>query len=93
MEKRLSKHKEAVKGMTQTMGLLYMHGRHSTRYIDWEAVTVKLVETYYTRRRTVEAIHIGKEEVTSNLDCGRHLSPIWGNSSFAHPKVTTIPNS
>ena len=58
------------------------------------ALEVKQVETNYTQRRTVEAIHIRKQKVTSNLDCGQHLSPVWhGNPSFAHPKVTTTPNS
>ena len=91
LEKRLSEHKEAVKRNDTNNGIA-VHAWKTQHKVDWEAATVKSVGTNYTRRRTVEAIHMRKEEVTFNLDCGRHLSPVW-NPSFAHPKVTTTPNS
>ncbi len=47
-----------------------VHAWKTQHKVDWEAATVKTVETNYTGRRTVEAIHIRKEEVTSHHDCG-----------------------
>ena len=35
------------------------------------------IEMNHTRRKVIEAIHIKKQKVTSNLDCGRSLSPVW----------------
>ena len=68
---------EQSKGMTQRMHEIAVHTWKTQRKVDWEAATVKQVETNYTQRRTVEAIHIRKQEATSNLDCGQHLSPVW----------------
>ena len=38
--------------------------------VDWESATVKQVKTNYARRRTIEDIHIKRQQVTFNLDCG-----------------------
>ena len=66
LEKRLSEHKGAVK-RNDTKNGIAVHA--------WKtALEVKQVETNYTQRRTVEAIHIRKQKVTSNLDCGLALA-------------------
>jgi len=69
LEKRPSESNDTNNGIA-------VHAWKTQHKVDWEAVTVKPVETNYTRRRAVEAIHIRQEEVTSHHDCGRHLSPV-----------------
>ena len=59
-----------------TQNRIAVHACKTQHKVDWEAATVKQVEANYTQRRTVEAIHIRKQEATSNLDRGRHLSTI-----------------
>ena len=44
-----------------------VHACNTEHRVDWEVPTVKQVETHYTRRRIIEAIHIKKQKVTSNL--------------------------
>ena len=57
------------------IGAMYLtQGPHR---VDWEAATVKQVEMNYTRWKIIEAIHIKKQKVTSNQDCGRSLNPVW----------------
>ena len=45
--------------------------------VDWEGVKVLEQEPRYWRRRILEAIHIHKQEQTSNLDCSLALNAIW----------------
>ena len=78
LEKRLSEHKGAVKRHDVKNGIA-VHAWNEQHRVDWEAANckVKQVETNYSKRRTVEAIHIHQQQKTSNLDCGRILSPVW----------------
>ena len=76
LEKRLSEHRGAVKRNDLKNGFA-VHAWKTQHRVDWEAATVKQVEMNYTLRKVIEAIHIKKQKVTSNLDCGRSLSPVW----------------
>ena len=76
LEKRLSEHRGAVKRNDLKNGIA-VHAWKTQHRVDWEAATVKQVEMNHTRRKVIEAIHIKKQKVTSNLDCGRSLSPVW----------------
>ena len=76
LEKRLSEHKGAVKRHDVKNGIA-VHAWNEQHRVDWEAAKVKQVETNYSKRRTAEAIHIHQQWKTSNLDCGRILSPVW----------------
>ena len=75
LEKRLSEHRGAVKRNDLKNGIA-VHAWKTQHRVDWEAATVKQVEVNHTRRKVIEAIHIKKQKVTSNLDCGRSLSPV-----------------
>ena len=75
LEKRLSEHRGAVK-RNDTKNGIAVHAWKTQHKVDWDAATVKQVETNYVRRRTIEAIHIKRQEITSNLDRGRYLSPV-----------------
>jgi len=74
LEKRISEHKGAVKRHDVKNGIA-VHARTKQHKVDWQAATVKHVETNHSKRRTIEALHIHPRE-TSNLDCGRTLSPV-----------------
>ena len=37
--------------------------------VDWQALTVKHVQTNHSKRRTIEALHNCLQRVTSNLGC------------------------
>ena len=76
LEKRLSEHRGAVKRNDLKNGIA-VHAWKTQHRVDWEAATVKQVEVNHTRRKVIEAIHIKKQKVTSNLDCGRSLIPVW----------------
>ena len=76
LEKRLKEHRGAVKRNDMKNGIA-VHAWNTEHRVDWETATVKQVETHYTRRRIIEAIHIKKQKVTSNLDCGRSLNSVW----------------
>ena len=76
LEKRLSEHRGAVKRNGSKNGIA-VHAWKTQHRVDWGAATVKQVEMNYTRRKVIEAIHMKKQKVTSNLDCGRSLSPVW----------------
>ena len=78
LEKRLSEHKGVAKSHDVKNGIA-MHAWTKQHMVDWEAAKVKQVETNYSRRRTIEAIHIHQQQKISNLDhaCGRILSPVW----------------
>ena len=89
LEKRLSEHKGAVK-RNDTKNRIAVHAWKTQHKVDWEAATVKQVETNYTRRRTVEAVHIRKQEATSNLDCSWHLSLV-GQTLICPPKGHNHP--
>ena len=68
LEKRLSKHRGAVK-RNDTKNGIAVHAWKTQHKVDWDAATVKQVETNYVRRRTIKVIHIKRQAVTSNLDC------------------------
>ena len=76
LEKRLSEHRGAVKRNDLKNGIA-VHTWKTQHKLDWEAATVKQVETNYTRQKIIEAIHIKKQKVTFNLDCGRSLNSVW----------------
>ena len=75
LEKRLSEHKGAVK-RNDTKNGIAVHAWKTQHKVDWESATVKQVETSYAGRRTIEAIHIKRQQVMSNLNCGQQLSPV-----------------
>ena len=56
-EIRLSEHRGAVK-RNDTKNGIAVHAWKTQHKVDWDAATVKQVETNYVRRRTIEAIHI-----------------------------------
>ena len=76
LEKRISEHKGAVKRHDVKNGIA-VHAWTKQHKVDWQAATVKHVETNHSRRKTIEALHIHLQQETSNLDCGRTLSPVW----------------
>ena len=45
--------------------------------VDWQAATVKHVETNHSKRKTIEGLRIHLQRETSNFDCRRTLSPVW----------------
>ena len=75
LEKRISEHKAAVKKHDEKNGIA-VHAWNEQHVVDWQAAKVIQTETNYSRR-TIEALHIHKQQLSSNLDCGRTLSPIW----------------
>ena len=44
-----------------------VHAWNEQNRVDWEAAKVKQVETNYSRKRTVEAIHIHQQRKTSTV--------------------------
>ena len=72
--KNIEEKTEQAQRRKDTKNGIAVHASKTQHKVDWEAATVKQVETNYTRRRTVEAVHIRKQEATSNLDCSWHLS-------------------
>ena len=84
LEKRISEHKGAVKRHEVKNGIA-VHAWTKQHKVNWQAATVKHVETNHSRRKTIEALHIHLQQETSNLDCGRTLSPVW------HPLLRTPP--
>lgn len=76
LQKRLSEHKAAVRRGDRKNGIAVHLQDHDHR-VDWEAAKVIGQEPHYWRRRVMEAIHIAKQENTSNLDCGLTLDPVW----------------
>ena len=54
-----------------------VHAWKTQHRVDWEAATVIQVEMNYTQQKIIKAIHIKKQNVTSNLQCGHSLSPVW----------------
>ena len=82
LEKRISEHKGAVKRHDVKNGIV-VHAWTKQHKVDWQAATFKHLETNHLRRKTIEALHIHLQRETSNLDCGRTLSPVW------HPLLWT----
>ena len=68
LEKRLSEHKGAVTRHDVKNGIA-VHAWTKQHKVDWQAVTVKHVETNHTKRKTIEFLQIHLQRVTSNLDC------------------------
>ena len=79
-----TEHRGAVR-RNDTKNGIAVHARKTQHKVDWDASTVKQIETNYTRRSTIKVIHIKKQGVTSNLNCGRHLNPVW------HPLIHNYP--
>ena len=61
--------------------------------VDWEAATVKHVETNHSRRKTIEALHIHLQRETSNLDCGRTLYQLIKIYGSKRPGYRLLMNS
>ena len=76
LEKRLSEHKNAVKKHDTKNGIA-VHSWANQHQVDWEAAKTREVEGNYWRRRVLEALHIHREQHTSNLDCGLAINPCW----------------
>ena len=89
LEKKLSEHRWAVKRNDLKNGIA-VHTWKTQHKVDWEAATVKQVETNYTQWKITEAIHIKKQKVTSNLDYGRSLN--YKFSTAASPLLTLAPS-
>ena len=75
LEKRISEHKRAVKRHYVKNGIA-VHSWTKQDKVDWQAATVKHVETNHSRRKTIEALHIHPQRETSTFDC-RTVSPVW----------------
>ena len=67
LEKRISEHKGAVK-RHQKNGIA-VHAWTKQHRVDWQAASVKQVETNYART-TIKALYIHQQPSTSNLDHG-----------------------
>ena len=52
------------------------HAWNNDHHVDWEAAKVRLQELHHWKRKVLEAIHIQREEKTSNLDIGLSINPI-----------------
>ena len=76
LEKRISEHKAAVKRHDEKNGIA-VHAWDNQHKVDWQEAKVLQTETNYSKRRTMEAVHIHQQQLSSNLDCGRNLSPVW----------------
>ena len=76
LEKRISEYKEAVKRHDEKNAIA-VHAWTKQHRVDWQAASVKQVETNYSKKRIIEALYIHQQPSTSNLDCGRTLSPVW----------------
>ena len=57
LEKRISEHKGAVKRHDVKNGIA-VHAWTKQHKVNWQAATVKHVETNHSRRKTIEALHI-----------------------------------
>ena len=75
LEKRISEHKGALKRHYVKNGIA-VHSWTKQDKVDWQAATVKHVETNHSRRKTIKALHIHPQRETSNFDC-RTVSPVW----------------
>ena len=76
LEKRLSEHKNGVKKHDTKNGIA-VHSWTNQHQVNWEAAKTREVEGNYWRRRVLEALHIHREQHTSNLDCGLAINPSW----------------
>ena len=76
LEKQLSEHKNAVKKHDTKNGIA-VHSWANQHQVDWEAAKTREVEGNYWRRRVLEALHIHREQHTSNLDCGLAINLSW----------------
>ena len=71
LRKRLSEHKNGVKKHDTKNGIA-VHSWTSQHQVNWEAAKTREVEGNYWRRRLLEAVHIHREQHTSNLDWPGH---------------------
>ena len=76
LKKRLAEHKQAVRRFDERNGIA-VHVHQHDHHIDWESTRVVENETFYWRRRVMEAIGINSHPSTMNLDCGLNLSNPW----------------
>ena len=76
LKKRLTEHKQAVRRFDEKNGIAVHVHQHDHR-IDWNSARVVENETFYWRRRVLEAIRINSHQSTMNLDCGLNLSHLW----------------
>ena len=76
LKKRLAEHKQAVRRFNERNGIA-VHVHQHDHHIDWESARVVENETFYWRRRLMEAIRINSHPSTMNLDCGLNLSNLW----------------
>ena len=68
-------HKYAVCRGDEWNGIA-VHVHQLQHSIDWESARVRMTARGYWNR-TLEAIQIGSEHHTMNLDCGLHISSVW----------------
>ena len=76
LKKRLAEHKLTVRRFDEKNGIA-VHVHQHDHHIDWESARVVGNETFYWRRRVLEAIKINSHPSTINLDCGLNLSNLW----------------
>ena len=95
LEKRLNKHKAAVK-KDDTKNGIAVRAWANQHQVNWEAASVKQEERSYWRRRVLEALHIHQQHRTSNLDCGLNINTTWlpllDKTSLPLPSAPMTPN-
>ena len=73
LPERVKEHRYTVRTRNMNNG----HAWDNDHHVDWEAAKVRLQEQHHWKRKVLEAIHIQREEKTSNLDIGLSINPIW----------------
>ena len=76
LEKWLSEHKNAVKKHDTKNGIA-VHSWTNQHQVDWEAAKTREMEGNYLKRQVLEALHIYRQQHTSNLDCGLAINSSW----------------
>ena len=76
LAERMKEHKYAVKRHDEKNGVA-VHAWTAQHRVDWSAAKVRTTEEHLWKREVLEAIYIKRQPVTSNLDCGLQLNPIW----------------
>ena len=75
LKKRIMEHRYAVR-RRDDKNRIAVHANSHNHKMDWEGAKVLEQELRYWKRRILEAIHIHRYSLTSNLDCGLDLNAI-----------------
>ena len=76
LQVRLREHRGAVRRCDKKNGIA-AHAWDRDHRVNWDAARVICTEPFYWKRRVHEALSIRSHDVTSNLDCGLILDPVW----------------